>query len=109
MPQSGTVWVWRAVAAQSLVTAVALPPYAVKRSLKIQRVGTGELDPFASAGVLKPEPDRMQPLALQAQPLGQHRVGAVGQVADTGMTQRGEVHPDLVGTPGLQVDGHQRS
>ena len=34
---------------------------------------------------------------------GQRRVGAVGQVADARVLERGHVHPDLVGAPGLEV------
>ena len=50
----------------------------------------------------------MKPLAFEAEPLGQGRVGTVGQVTDTGMAQGCEVHPDLVGAAGLEMDLHQR-
>ena len=42
------------------------------------------------------------------EPFGQRRVRAVGQVPDAGVAQRREVHPDLGGATGLQVDLHQR-
>ena len=50
----------------------------------------------------------MQPLASQAQFGAKARVGAVGQVAATGVAQRGEVHTNLVGTSGFQMHLHQR-
>ena len=37
----------------------------------------------------------------------ERRVGAVGEVADARVAQRGHVHPDLVGAAGLQVDVEQ--
>ena len=49
----------------------------------------------------------MQPLALEADPPGQCRVGAVGEVADARVLERGHVHPDLVGAPGLEADLQQ--
>ncbi len=45
---------------------------------------------------------------LEPESLGQHRVGAVGQVADTGVADRGHVHPDLMRASGLEVDIQQR-
>src|SRR2546430_1390052 len=54
-----------------------------------RRVGEGQL-----VGV--------QPLPGQAQARGQRRVGAVGQVTQAGMPQRGEMYPDLMRPPGLQ-------
>ena len=49
----------------------------------------------------------MQPLPLKAQSLGQHRISAIGDVARAGMVQCGEVHPDLMGATGFQVDVEQ--
>ena len=46
--------------------------------------------------------------AASPTPGGEHRVGAVGQVADTGMVQGAQVHADLVGAPGLELDLEQR-
>ena len=45
----------------------------------------------------------MQPLPLEPEPARQRRVGAVGEVADAGVLQRGHVHPDLVGAAGLEL------
>ena len=50
----------------------------------------------------------MQPLPAEAQLLGQGRVGAVGQVTDARVLQRGHVHADLVGAAGLELDVEQR-
>ncbi len=50
----------------------------------------------------------MQPLPLQAEPGGQDRVGAIGEVTDAGVAQRREVHPDLVRATGLEMDLDQR-
>src|SRR5450631_4712085 len=72
---------------------------AVQSGLQVLGVGAVEVDPLAAAGVLEAEPDRVQPLAFQAELLGQYRVRAVGQVPDAGMAQGGAVNPDLVGTP----------
>ena len=61
---------------------------AVQRGLQILRIGAAEVDSLAARGMLEPETDRMQPLTLQTQRPGQHRVCAVGQVPYTGMAQR---------------------
>src|SRR5215203_3982384 len=53
------------------------------------------------------EPGRVQPLPAEAQPGGQRRIGAVGQVPDQRVPDRGQVHPDLVGAAGLQLDVEQ--
>jgi len=37
----------------------------------------------------------------------QRRIRAVGQVPAAGVVQRGEMHADLVGTAGLEVDVEQ--
>src|SRR5262245_10552876 len=50
---------------------------------------------------------RVQPLAGQAEPGGQGRIGAVGEIADARVVYGAHVHPDLVRTPGLQVDLQQ--
>src|ERR1019366_10680535 len=81
---------------------------AVQRGLQVLRVGAGEVDPFAAAGMLEAEPDRVQPLSFQAKLLGQYRVRAVSQVSDARMAERREVNPDLMCTPGLEVDLHER-
>ena len=49
-----------------------------------QVVGVGRLvlDVVAGVRVLEAQPDGVQPLPLEADPAGEHRVGAVGQVAD---------------------------
>ena len=57
-----------------------------------------------SAGCGEGQPDGVQPLPGQPEPGGQRRVGAVGEVADARVPQRREVHPDLVGAAGLQLD-----
>ena len=62
----------------------------------------------AGAGMREGQAAGVQPLPGQPQPLGQHRVGAVGQVADAGVPDRGHVHPDLVRAAGLEVDIEQR-
>ncbi len=58
----------------------------------------------AVGGVREPEPDRVQPLPVQARAAGrQHRIGSVEPVAHARMPDRRHVHPDLVGPAGLQV------
>ena len=57
--------------------------------------------------MLEAEADGVQPLAIEPDPLGQLGVGAVGEVADAGVPQGSHVHPDLVRTPGLEVDLEQ--
>src|SRR5664280_1445981 len=108
MPDGGHSWhavppLRRHVPAESFLAADA-----VQRGLQILRVRAGEGDPLAAAGVLKPEPDRVKPLALQAEPLGQHGVRAVGQVPNAGMVERREVNPDLMSAPSLEVDLYER-
>ena len=49
----------------------------------------------------------MQPLAVQSESRGQRRICAVGEVADARVADRGHVHPDLMGTPGLEPDVEQ--
>ena len=71
------------------------------------RVVAGELHQAAVGGVREAEPDGVQPLPGDAEPGGQRRVGAVGQVADARVPERGEVDPDLVGAPGLELDVDQ--
>ena len=66
------------------------------------------LDVLPAVGVLEPELHGVQPLPLQPEPLGEGRVGAVGQVAHARVLERGHVHPDLVGPAGLEVHLQQR-
>src|ERR1035437_9382655 len=108
MPDGAPLLARLAVVAQACSGGGPLPADALQRVLQILRVGAGEVDPLTAAGVLKPEPDRVQPLPLQAELLGQHWVRAVGHVAGTGMVKRREVNPDLVGTPSLKVYLHER-
>jgi hypothetical protein len=82
-------------------------PQHVEGVLKIARIGAGDLDSPAVSWVGESQRAGVQPLALQAETFGQHRVRAVGRVADTGVMQRGEVHPDLMGAAGLEVDVKQ--
>src|SRR3954465_9039337 len=49
----------------------------------------------------------MQPLTLQAEPISQRGIGAVSEVPDTRVTNRGHVNPDLVSPPSLQLDLEQ--
>ena len=49
----------------------------------------------------------MQPLPLQAQSLGKDRITTVGGVTDAGVVQRGEVHPNLMGAAGFQMNVEQ--
>ena len=65
-----------------------------------------ELDGAVGAGMLEGEPDACSHWR-SAQPGGEHRVGAVGEVADARVAQGAHVHPDLVGAPGLQLDLQQ--
>ena len=85
----------------------ALRADPVQGPLQVLGVGAGELHPAPVAGVLEAEPDGVQPLPGQTQPLGERGVGAVGQVADAGVAVGGHVHADLVGAAGLQLDVEQ--
>ena len=76
--------------------------------VRSDRVVRGELDPFAGGRVLEGQPAGVQPLPLETQARRQHRVGAVGQVTDARVPQGAEVHADLVGAPGLEMDLQQR-
>jgi hypothetical protein len=76
----------------------------------VRQVGgiwAGERDLAAIGGVGEGEADRVQPLAGQAKPGGQHRVGPVEQVTHARVPDRGHVHPDLMGAAGFQVDRYQ--
>src|SRR5215204_3782895 len=66
-----------------------------------------ELDVVARTRVNEAEPLGVQPLAVEADPLGERRIRAVHQVADARMMQRAHVHADLMGAPGLEVDREQ--
>src|SRR5665647_1452892 len=103
-----TLLVCRAVATRACPREGSSAADAVQRGLQILRVGASEVHPLAATGVLEAEPDRVQPLTFQTELLGQHRVRAIGQVSDAGMVKRGEVNPDLVSTPRLKVDLHER-
>src|SRR5690625_5283084 len=48
--------------------------------------------------------DSVQPLAFQSDSLGKVRIGAVVQIAHTGMAERAHVDTNLVGTAGFQPD-----
>src|SRR5450759_1856545 len=85
-------------------TAAGLAADAVQSCLQIGGVGAADVDPLTTAGVHEPEADSVPPLAFETQLLGKGWVRTVGQVTDAGMTQGGEVNPDLVGAPGLEMD-----
>ncbi len=53
------------------------------------------------------QPGRVQPLPGQAEPGGERRVRAIGEVADAGVADRRHVNPNLVGAPGLEADVEQ--
>ena len=61
-----------------------------------------------SAGCANPSSRACSHCRASPSRFGQHRVRAVGDVADARVPQRRHVHPDLVGAPGLQVDVEQR-
>ena len=50
---------------------------------------------------------RVEPLAGQPQPLGQRRVAAVQRITHTRMPMGRHVHPDLMGSTGLEMDLQQ--
>ena len=54
----------------------------VERVLEIWRVGRCEHHSLAGTGVLEAEANGVQPLPVQPQLLGEHRVGTVGRVAE---------------------------
>src|SRR5580765_8948622 len=81
-----------------------VPSEQVERPLEVLGVLAGERHVLPRPRVLEAEPDRVQPLPLQPDPLGEDRVGAVGEVADARVVQGREVHPDLVRPTGLEVD-----
>ena len=87
--------------------SAALSADPVQGGLQILGIGATEVDPLARAGVLKPEADRVQPLAFEAERCGQHRVSTVGEVSGAGMAQGREVNPDLMSAPRFQVDLHE--
>jgi hypothetical protein len=58
---------------------------------EVRGVRAGERDGVAVGGVGERQADRVQPLAGQAQPGGEHRVGAVQQVADARVPEGGHV------------------
>ncbi len=60
-----------------------------------------------SAGCAKAKRPRMQPLSFQTKPFREHRVGPVGEVPRARVVQCGEVHPNLVGAAGFQLDVEQ--
>ena len=63
-----------------------------------------ELDVLTTCRVLKAQPHRVQPLALQADSMRQRRIGTVGQIAHAGVLQRAHVNPDLVGATSFEMD-----
>jgi hypothetical protein len=54
--------------------------------------------------MIKGEAHGVQPLPGKSEMCREHRVRAVEQVAAARVTQRGHVHPDLVGAARLQAD-----
>jgi len=52
--------------------------------------------------MIEGEAHRVQPLPMQAQPLGQDRIRTVEQVTHAGVPDRGHVDPDLMRPAGFQ-------
>src|SRR3569833_3808903 len=71
------------------------------------REGALGLHPPPVGRVLEAEPYGVQPLPYQAEPRRQRRIGAVREVTRARVVDGRHVHPDLVGTAGLQLDVEQ--
>ena len=80
---------------------------AGQRAGQVGRVRAGELHPPAVGRVREAQRTACSHCRLRPSRFGQRRVGAVGEVADARVPERGQVHPDLVGAAGLQVDVEQ--
>src|SRR6266702_820074 len=76
----------------------------VEGVLQVGRVGRRDGNPLTGRRMVEPELARVQPLAGQAEPPSEHRVGAVGEITHAWMADRGHVHADLVGAPRLEAD-----
>src|SRR5690606_24570270 len=76
--------------------------------LEVGRVGRRERHALARRGVLEAELVRVQPLAREAEPLRERRVGSVQRVADARMPVRGHVDADLVRAARLEVHFEER-